>query len=143
MIRQSRTSRWIVAACVVITGVSMLVFGFWAWLAPSSFADFAAFPHNEHFLHDAGVFQIGIGAGLLVALLWADAIAVVLSGFLTANTLHAFNHATDLRLGGHVADAWELGAFSAVAAIALYLRVRQLRRVRQVRRVRAARSTES
>ena len=49
-----------------------------------------------HFQHDAGVFQIGIGVGLLAALVVRDALVVVLLGFLVANTLHAVNHGIDL-----------------------------------------------
>lgn len=43
----------------------MLIFGFWAWTSPDSFADFTGFETHTHYLHDAGVFQIGIGAALL------------------------------------------------------------------------------
>lgn len=123
-IRMPRPTRIITTACVVIVGVSMLVFGVWAWLAPYSFAHFTNFPLNIHFLHDAGVFQIGIGVGLLASIKYADAIAVTLTAFFIANTLHAVNHATDLHLGGHPSDALFLGTLSAIAGLALYLRVR-------------------
>ena len=126
-----RGGRWVVATGVTLAGVFMLVFGFWAWLAPYSFAEFVAYPVHVHFLHDAGVFQIGIGVGLLASLAYADAITVVLAGFLTANTLHAVNHAVDLHLGGRVSDPFALGALSLMAGIALFLRVRQLRQNRR------------
>lgn len=120
-------SHWVIAVGVAIAGVFMLVFGFWAWLAPHSFAELVAYPVHVHFLHDAGVFQIGIGVGLLAALAYPDAIAVVLAGFLTANTLHVVNHAVDLHLGGRVSDPFALGVLSLVAGVALWLRIRQLR----------------
>ena len=93
-----------VRVAVAVFGVTMIVLGLWAWLAPASFAELVDFPVHVHFLHDAGVFQIGIGVGLLAALWVRDALVVVLSGFLVANTLHAINHGIDLPLGGHVGD---------------------------------------
>ncbi len=110
-----------VTAAISIMSASMLVFGFWAWLAPRSFADLTNFPVHVHFLHDAGVFQIGIGVMLLTALRWRDALTVVLIGFLTANTLHAVNHAVDLDQGGHLGDVLGLAGLSVIAAVALYL----------------------
>jgi hypothetical protein len=74
----------------------MLVAGIWAGIAPRSFARLVAFPYHEHSLHDLGAFQVGIGATLLLALVWRDAPTVALSGFLTANTLQAVSHAIDL-----------------------------------------------
>jgi hypothetical protein len=116
-----------VRAVVAVFGVTMIVLGRWAWLAPASFAALVDFPIHVHFLHDAGVFQIGIGVGLLAALVVRDALVVVLSGFLVANTLHAINHGIDLAMGGHPQDMPALAGFSVLAAVALVLRVRQLR----------------
>lgn len=118
----------VVVALTVVASLAMLVPGGWAWIAPASFADAANWPHHEHFLHDAGVFQIAIGLALLAALRWRDALLVTLGGFLLANTLHAVNHVTDLRLGG--GSAWDpilLGGVCVLAAIGLVLRVWQLR----------------
>ena len=50
-----------VTAAVFISGLFMLALGIWAFFAPASFADFAAFPYNRHLLHDVGAFQIGLG----------------------------------------------------------------------------------
>lgn len=122
----SAASRFVRVA-VAVFGVTMIVLGLWAWLAPTSFAEFVNFPVHIHFLHDAGVFQIGIGVSLLAALVVRDALVVVLTGFLVANSLHAVNHGIDLALGGHVGDMPALASFSVLAAVALYLRVRQLR----------------
>ena len=116
-----------VRAAAGVFGATTVGLGLWAWLAPASFAAFVDFPLHVHFLHDAGVFQIGIGVGLLAALAVRDALVVVLTGFLVANSLHALNHGTDLPLGGHVGDLPALAGFSLLAAVALYLRVRQLR----------------
>jgi hypothetical protein len=84
-----------VATILALAGASMLAAGIWAEAAPRSFARFVDFPYHEHFLHDLGAFQIGIGVTLLLALAWRDAPTVALAGFLAANTLHAVSHAID------------------------------------------------
>lgn len=45
--------------------------------------------------------MIGIGATLLFALIWSDALATALAGFVIGNAIHSVNHAVDLGLGGH------------------------------------------
>jgi len=117
---------WYVTAATVLAGSFMVAAGVWALAAPHSFADFANFPANTHFLHDAGAFQLGIGATLLLALAWRDAPALALAGFLASNTVHAVNHAVDLNIGGHDRDPWSLAALSLVTGIALVVRLRQL-----------------
>jgi hypothetical protein len=128
MVSGSRLAERFVVTAIVVAGLEMVVAGGWAWLAPRSFAAAVDFPYHEHFLHDAGVFQIGVGVALLAALVWRDARAVTLTGFVTANTLHAFNHAVDRHLGGHASDPYALGVLSLLTGAALVLRVRQLRR---------------
>jgi hypothetical protein len=122
-----RLGRRYVAAILALAGTSMVAAGIWAGIAPRSFARFVAFPYHEHFLHDLGAFQVGIGVTLLLALVWRDAPIVALAGFLVANTLHAVSHAIDLDLGGHASDPYAIGAVSLLAAVALVLRVRQRR----------------
>jgi hypothetical protein len=51
---------------------------------------------------------------------------VVLAAFLVANSIHTVNYIADLRLGGHPADAWGLGALSLITAAALVARGRQI-----------------
>jgi PPOX class probable F420-dependent enzyme len=114
----------LVAIVVGASGLFMLSAGVAALGWPHAFADFVEFDRHEHFVHDAGAFQAGIGIGLLLALLWRDAITVVLAAFLVANTLHAYNHATDLDLGGRGTHPWLLDAVSVVVAVALALRLR-------------------
>jgi hypothetical protein len=101
----------------------MLAAGIWAGATPRSFARFVDFPYHQHFLHDLGAFQIGIGVTLLVALAWRDASAVALTGFLIANTLHAISHANDQDLGGHASDPYAIGALTLLSAAALVVRV--------------------
>ena len=111
--------RVFVAAVTSVAGLLTLAAGVWALASPSSFAEAVAFPNAEHFLHDLGAFQIGIGASLLLALGWRDGLALALAGFLVGNSIHAVNHAVDLDLGGHAADPWGLGLVSVLVAAAL------------------------
>jgi hypothetical protein len=80
-----------VLAVTMLAGLFMTAAGVAALLAPSWFADAAGFPRHTHFVHDAGAFQLGIGFTLLLALVWRDGLALVLAGFLVANTTHAIN----------------------------------------------------
>lgn len=117
----------LVRVVVVIAALSMLTFGIWARVDPAGFATWANWPNHVHFLHDAGVFQIGIGLMLLLSLWWRDVIAVVLTGFIFTNTFHALNHALDLEHGGHRADSWGLLGISIIASVGLVARVRSRR----------------
>jgi hypothetical protein len=120
-----RASRVFVRLVVLICAVSMLGIGLWALVAPMSFAGWISFPpYNEHLIHDAGAFQIGIGAALLLSLLSDDALTVALGGFIVGGTLHAFSHAVDSHLGGHASDPWLLAGQVLLAAAALGLHLR-------------------
>jgi hypothetical protein len=120
-----RATRIFVRLVVLVCGVSMLAVGLWALLAPVSFASWISFPpYNEHLIHDAGAFQIGIGAALLLSLLSSDALIVALGGFLVGGTVHVFNQAVDRHLGGHASDPWLLAAQVLLAAAALVVHLR-------------------
>ena len=81
-----------------------------------------------HFLHDAGVFQIGIGLMMLCALRWSDLLTVVLGGFVFTNTFHVGQPRAPQDLGGNDSDWWTLGSLSVLAGAALVARLRQLGR---------------
>jgi PPOX class probable F420-dependent enzyme len=119
-------TRIYVIAVTAVVGLGMVVAGGWAWAAPHAFAEFVDFPVHVHFLHDIGAFQLAIGLTLLLALIWRDALATALAGFLVGNTVHAVNHFLDLDLGGQVGDAWALAVASVLLAVALALRLRHL-----------------
>ncbi|MFB9903127.1 hypothetical protein [Allokutzneria oryzae] len=123
-----RTGTRFVQVVVVLGALFMLVIGIWMRLWPDHFARVVNFPPHVHFLHDAGVFQIGIGMMMLFALRWRDVIALVLAGFFLTNTLHAVNHVEDLHLGGRATDWVYLTALSLVTLVALVVRLRHLRR---------------
>lgn len=103
----------------------MLAAGAWSLRAPGSFAEAVDFPAHGHFLHDLGAFQLGLGTGLL-ATIWADALTVVLAGFLLANSIHVVNQHRGPRPGGAAWHAWALAAVSLAVAGALALRFRAL-----------------
>ena len=102
----------------------MLAFGIWAFFAPVSFADFVAFPYNRHLLHDVGAFQIGIGATVLLALLWADSIMVVLAGYVVGSSFHLASHIIDRHIGGHGYDPLVLGFLIIIGLVGMYARAR-------------------
>ncbi|MPY99291.1 MAG: PPOX class F420-dependent oxidoreductase [Actinophytocola sp.] len=119
-------ARRYVAAVTTLAGLATAAIGVWALVGPRSFGDWAGFGFHEHFLHDIGAFQLGLGVTLLLAVLWSDALATALAGFLVANTAHTVNHVVDLDLGGAAWQAWALGAVSIAIAVALVLRLRQV-----------------
>ncbi|HEY5985959.1 MAG TPA: hypothetical protein VIV12_06170, partial [Streptosporangiaceae bacterium] len=104
-------------AVLVGTGAFMLAVGVWCLVSPRSFAELVGFPYERHFIHDAGAFQLGIGATLLLAAAWADAAATALAAFFLGNTAHAVNHVADLDVGGSSAQAWELGVISLLLLV--------------------------
>lgn len=115
-----------IVVVVLVAAVFTVVTGVWALVSPGSFADFADFPEHEHFLHDIGAFQIGLGVMLLLAIIWRDALSVALAAFLVANTIHMVNHWMDLDLGGAASTPWLLAGLSILAAVAFQRRLRQL-----------------
>jgi uncharacterized membrane protein len=119
----------VLVAAVLICAASMLALGAWAFLAPESFARFIDYPpYNRHLIHDAGAFQLGIGATVLLALWWSDALVVALTGFAVASGLHTVSHWTDRNLGGHGSDVPSLGLLTLVALIAIYARIQERKR---------------
>ena len=106
----------------------MLTFGIWAFSAPASFAEFVVFPYNRHLLHDVGAFQIGIGATVLLALVWADSIMVVLGGYVVGGSFHLASHIIDRHIGGHTYDPLVLGSLIVIGLAGMYARGRAGRR---------------
>jgi peptidoglycan/LPS O-acetylase OafA/YrhL len=113
--------RRVVRAIAILAAAFYGIFGAWALLAPRSFFDtVAAFPpYNEHFLHDLGAFQLGLGAAVLGALAIRRSLVAVLAGVAVASVLHAAAHAVDTDLGGQPTDPWVLGLFAALVVLAL------------------------
>jgi PPOX class probable F420-dependent enzyme len=122
----STPARVYLVTVTAVVGAITAGAGVWCLVDPDGFADFVGFAPHEHFLHDIGAFQLGLGVTLLLALIWADALATALAGFIVANTVHVVNHVLDLDLGGSTAQAWLLGAVSVALIGAFVLRLREL-----------------
>ena len=126
MNRLSTLAQLYLIAVTTAVGAATAGIGIWCLVDPNSFADAVGFDAHRHFLHDVGAFQLGLGVTLLLALLWADALATALAGFVMANTVHTVNHVVDLDVGGSVAQALILGVVSLALVLAFVLRLRQL-----------------
>ena len=126
MNRLSALARVYLVAVTALVGTATVGIGIWCLIDPTSFADVVQFHAHQHFLHDVGASQLGLGVTLLLALIWGDALATALAGFVVANSVHTVNHVMDLDLGGSVGQAWLLGAVSVMLVVAFVLRLRQL-----------------
>jgi hypothetical protein len=112
-------------AAALVCAAAMLILGVWAYAAPVSFSHFIDYaPYNRHLIHDAGAFQIGIGAATLLALVCPDALLVALTGFTVASGLHTLSHYTDRHIGGHGSDVPVLGLLTLAGLYAIYARIR-------------------
>jgi len=116
-----------VNAIVILGAVVMAGLGVWMWGWPDGFAAYVNFPVHVHFLHDLGVFHIGLAVALLTALARRDAIFVVLVGYTVTCVLHAGNHVLDLQLGGHPSQPYLIALQGLIGGIGIWLRARQLR----------------
>jgi uncharacterized membrane protein len=108
-------------------GVFYLLVGLWAFLAPASFySQVATFqPFNQHFLHDAGAFQVGLGLALLLPAVLGRGLRPALLAVLAASLLHFVAHVEDVRFGGHPAtDLTALGLLCLALAAALLVDTR-------------------
>ncbi len=108
-------------------GVFYLLVGLWAFLDPTSFyGEVATFqPYNQHFLHDAGAFQVGLGLALLLPAVVGRGLQPALLAVLAASLLHLVAHIEDVRLGGHSAtDLTALGVLCLALAAALVVDTR-------------------
>ena len=108
-------------------GPFTLALGLWAMIDASSFFDEIGHfpPYNNHFVHDVGAFQIGIGAALLFALAWRDdAILAVLGGAAAAAGAHEIAHIIDADDGGRDSDPFTLGLIAVILLTTFLWRLR-------------------
>jgi hypothetical protein len=110
----------------IVLGCLWAALGAWALVAPESFyvtiAPFA--PYNQHFLHDVGAFQLGLGVALLLALRWNDGLIVALGANVVAGAAHMLSHVMDSQLGGHAYDIPNLTLLVLLPLLGLALRAR-------------------
>ena len=113
------TRNMLIGAVTGLGAAIFLLFGLWPFFDADSFYDDVAefAPYNEHFLHDIGAFQVGIGATLAIAL-WrrTDAIFAALAGAGIGAAFHAVAHIRDRDLGGMDSDPY---VFSVLAVLLL------------------------
>jgi hypothetical protein len=116
-------------AVQVFAAVAALFFigpGLWAFFGPEGFYDeLATFePYNEHFIHDIGAFQIGIGVAFAVAL-WRrnDALLAAFAGGAVGGAFHTVAHFMDHDLGGKDSDVFVFGVMTVVMAAGAWLRL--------------------
>lgn len=110
----------------VATGAGAIFFflsGAWALVNPSSFYDQVAPwpPYNEHLVHDAGVFQLGIGVSLAALVVGMRGTLAVLAGAAAAAVLHVVSHVVDYGEGGRSTDPYVLGVVALVLLVALFI----------------------
>jgi uncharacterized membrane protein len=118
-------------AVLVITAIGAAFFilpGIWAFVDPESFAEQLApyDPYNEHFIHDIGAFQIGIGVALAAAI-WrrSDAIFAALAGAAVGSAVHTVSHFIDHDLGGNDGDPIVFGVVTIALAVGAVLQFRR------------------
>lgn len=119
--------RIVLVTCATL-GLITLVLGIWAFVAPMSFFEVLApfEPYNRHFLHDAGVLQIGVGVSMLLAAARRSPVEVALGGFVTFEALHVVSHVIDRDLGGRPAfDITALTVLTLAGVAALIVGRRQ------------------
>jgi hypothetical protein len=117
MFRSLMISKLAIPIIAGVGGVFFLFFGLWPLIDPQDFfeevADFP--PYNEHFLHDVGAFQIGLGLTLILALIWrSEALMVALAGTGVAAALHVWAHIADEDQGGSSSDTIFLAVLAAL-----------------------------
>jgi len=107
----------------LVTGVWYLAVGAWAFLAPASFSGSVATfpPYNQHLVHDAGAFQVGLGLSLVLGAAARAALQPALLAVLAASLLHVASHLEDRALGGHPGDPVILGLLCALLATGFVL----------------------
>ena len=106
-----------------------VLIGLWSFFVPRSFFDaLVAFPpFNAHLLRDIGAFNLGIGAAVLAALKWQDALAVALAGASTAAVLHVVSHIVDSDLGGKPTDVPLLGLLAVLLVAGTLARLKEVK----------------
>jgi len=119
--------RALVRGVAALLGAASAVVGVWALARPGSFSSAVGFPPHEHFVHDVGAFQLGIGVTVLLALVWSDALAVALAGYVVGAAAHTVSHVLDAHAGGSTAQTWLVGLSTVLALAALVARLRELR----------------
>ena len=113
-----------------LAGLFLIALGLWAFLDPRTFFEqLATWPsYNQHFLHDLGAFQVGLGAVLVLAVIFRDVLFVALGGVGIGGAMHALSHVIDREEGGRASDPILFGLVALVLLAASWYRRGALRR---------------
>jgi hypothetical protein len=119
----------IARAVAAFGGLVLGAAGLWALMDPRSFFEVIATypPYNHHLLHDIGAFNLGLGAALLLSLVWRDSLLVALTGVGIGATAHALAHWADQHLGGSPLDPPLLTVFALILLSGAFIRWREVR----------------
>ena len=115
----------------VVAALGFILPGMWAFLAPENFFENAGpfQEYNEHYVHDVGAFQFGIGAMIAAAIVRkGDAIFAVLFGAGLGSAVHTVSHIIDRDLGGYRGDWIAFGVMTLVLLAGAWLQDRNLAR---------------
>jgi PPOX class probable F420-dependent enzyme len=118
--------RQVIRAIGALLGLFAVVVGVWALVSPQGFSEVVNFPPHRHFVHDVGAFQLGIGATLLLAMIWVDAFMVAVAGYAVGGIAHTVSHVIDRDIGGSSTQTVAIGVLTAMALVALVARWRDL-----------------
>ena len=115
-----------------LAGLTLIALGLWAFLDPRSFFEQLATwpPYNQHFLHDLGALQVGLGAVLVLAVISRDVLVVALGGVGIGSAMHALAHVIDRGEGGRDSDPFVFGILALILLAAAWYRRGALRRER-------------
>jgi hypothetical protein len=116
---------------VALSALILLGSGLFAMIAPEAFFNLVAIypPYNRHFIHDIGAFMLGLGGALAFALIFTDALLVVLAGNAVGAVAHFVSHLVDRELGGLPTDPLTFGVFALLIVGLMIWRARQIQRV--------------
>jgi hypothetical protein len=111
----------------LIAGISFVVLGLVALVSPRWFFENLGNypPFNEHFIHDIGSFDLGIGAGLLAALRVASGLSAALVAAAVGSSAHAVAHIMDRGQGGDPSHPY---VFSVLALILVWAAITSIRK---------------
>jgi hypothetical protein len=105
----------VVRAATAVLGTLTVVAALWALFWPAAFSGFVNFAPHRHFVHDIAAFELGIGAALLLAMIWGDALMTALAGYAVAGVAHTVVHVADSELGGSAVQTWLIGVLALAA----------------------------
>lgn len=114
----------------IFAGIGFLAGGLWAFVDPRSFFDSVATfgDYHEHFLHDIGAFQIGIGAMLVLVATMRDGLYAALAGATVGQAVHIAAHVMDSDQGQNQGTMIPLlGLLGGLLLVATLVRSRQIR----------------